>query len=91
MAQAIRNDIRPLIENKGKFLLVRSSSGHRHALKEVMQDPMVVAQLADAKVMMVELGTVRVSGETLQFVNKKEAGHAVCFYGYDKPRRFERS
>lgn len=49
-AQAIKHDIRPLIENKSKFALVRSSSGHRHALKEVMQDPIVQAQLSDAKV-----------------------------------------
>jgi stalled ribosome rescue protein Dom34 len=49
-AQAVKNDIRMLIENRSKFVLVRSSSGHRHALKEVMQDPIVQAQLADAKV-----------------------------------------
>lgn len=54
MSQAVRNDIRVLIENKSKFLLVRSSSGHRHALKEVMADPIVVGQLADTKVRLSE-------------------------------------
>jgi stalled ribosome rescue protein Dom34 len=49
-AQAVKNDIRMLIENRSKFVLVGSSSGHRHALKEVMQDPIVKAQLTDAKV-----------------------------------------
>jgi protein pelota len=53
-AQAVKNDIRMLIENRSKFVLVRSSSGHRHALKEVMQDPIVQAQLADAKVCLSE-------------------------------------
>uniref|UniRef100_A0A7S4NLS2 Protein pelota homolog n=1 Tax=Paramoeba aestuarina TaxID=180227 RepID=A0A7S4NLS2_9EUKA len=49
MEQAIRQDNRALIENKGKFILVHSSSGHRHALKEVLSDPSVTVQMNDTK------------------------------------------
>eukprot|EP00118_Oscarella_pearsei_P015218 m.136139 g.136139 ORF g.136139 m.136139 type:complete len:385 (+) comp38172_c1_seq102:40-1194(+) len=48
-AQAIRQDIKLLMENKPKFLLVHSSSGHKHALKEVLVSPYVTAKLSDTK------------------------------------------
>eukprot|EP00124_Ichthyophonus_hoferi_P002359 Ihof_evm4s157 gene=Ihof_evmTU4s157 len=48
-AQALKRDLRSLIENKSKFLLVHSSSGHKHSLKEVMADPVVAVRLADTK------------------------------------------
>ncbi|KAJ8312933.1 hypothetical protein KUTeg_010306 [Tegillarca granosa] len=35
--------------NKGKFLLVHSSSGFKHSLKEVLQDPAIASKLADTK------------------------------------------
>mmetsp|Transcript_9704 Transcript_9704/g.14406 ORF Transcript_9704/g.14406 Transcript_9704/m.14406 type:complete len:96 (+) Transcript_9704:187-474(+) len=35
MAECVRRDDRPLIENKSKFVLCRASSGHKHALEEV--------------------------------------------------------
>jgi hypothetical protein len=35
LAEAIRRDIKLLIEHKSKFVLVHSSSGHKHSLKEV--------------------------------------------------------
>lgn len=38
-----------IIENKPKFLLVHSSSGFKHALKEVLADPSVASKLADTK------------------------------------------
>lgn len=49
LAESIRREDRPFIENKHKFILCRASSGHRHALEEVFQDPTVMAQLADTK------------------------------------------
>ncbi|PVD31675.1 hypothetical protein C0Q70_07093 [Pomacea canaliculata] len=48
-AQAIKQDWRILTDNKAKFLLVHSSSGFKHSLKEVLSDPMVTAKLADTK------------------------------------------
>jgi protein pelota len=49
LAESVRREDRPFIENKQKFILCRASSGHRHALEEVFQDPTVIAQLADTK------------------------------------------
>jgi len=37
------------MENKSKFVLIHCSSGHKHALQEVLQDPVVQNQLADTK------------------------------------------
>lgn len=48
-AQAVRLDQKVLIENRAKFLSVHASSGHKHALKEVLLDPSVTARLADTK------------------------------------------
>lgn len=39
-----------LLENKSKFLLVHSSSGHKQALKEILSDPVTSVKLADTKV-----------------------------------------
>ncbi|CAJ0942829.1 unnamed protein product, partial [Mesorhabditis belari] len=36
-------------EQKGKFLLAHSSSGFKHSLKEVLEDPNVAARLTDTK------------------------------------------
>ncbi|XP_064391846.1 protein pelota homolog [Halichondria panicea] len=47
--EAARHDVKVLFENKPKFLLVHSSSGHKHALKEVLADPAVAVRLADTK------------------------------------------
>ena len=38
------------MENKPKFLLVHSSSGHKQALKEVLSHPSVSVRLGDTKV-----------------------------------------
>jgi protein pelota len=49
LATATRTDCRPIIENKSKFLLVHSSSGHKHSLTEVLKDKTVQAQMSDTK------------------------------------------
>lgn len=46
---AVRNDLKVLLENKPKFVPVHSSSGFKHSLKEVLQDPAVQARLSDTK------------------------------------------
>ncbi|KAJ3361616.1 hypothetical protein GGF31_002208 [Allomyces arbusculus] len=48
-AEAVRTEQRTLIENKPKFLVLHCSSGHKHALTELMQDPTVLAKLSDTK------------------------------------------
>ncbi|KAM7532888.1 hypothetical protein Aperf_G00000128579 [Anoplocephala perfoliata] len=40
---------RVLLENKSKFMQVHSSSGHKHALKEVLTDPTVTKKIANSK------------------------------------------
>ncbi|EUB58449.1 Protein pelota -like protein [Echinococcus granulosus] len=49
--QALRGaeDKRIFLDNKRKFVLVHSSSGHKHALKEVLADPVVVSRIANTK------------------------------------------
>ena len=48
-AFAVKNDVKVLIEQKNKFLLVHASSGFKHSLKEVLLDPLVQAKLSDTK------------------------------------------
>eukprot|EP00698_Gefionella_okellyi_P002004 TRINITY_DN1188_c0_g1_i1.p1 TRINITY_DN1188_c0_g1~~TRINITY_DN1188_c0_g1_i1.p1 ORF type:complete len:360 (+),score=77.05 TRINITY_DN1188_c0_g1_i1:66-1145(+) len=47
--EAVRKEIRVLIEQKAKFLLVHASSGHKHALQEAMSQPEVQLRLSDTK------------------------------------------
>ncbi|KAI8369843.1 hypothetical protein EDC96DRAFT_460202 [Choanephora cucurbitarum] len=47
--QAVKTGNKLVLENKNKFVLIHCSSGHKHALTEVMQDPSVQAKLADTK------------------------------------------
>lgn len=47
--QAARADIKILLENKSKFMLIHASSGFKHSLKEVLQDSSVVAKMSDTK------------------------------------------
>mmetsp|Transcript_26820 Transcript_26820/g.88008 ORF Transcript_26820/g.88008 Transcript_26820/m.88008 type:complete len:381 (+) Transcript_26820:370-1512(+) len=50
MLEATRRDERTLIENKAKFLGgVHASSGHKHALKEVLADAGVMTRIKDTK------------------------------------------
>lgn len=49
MQQGSKDSGKVLLENKSKFLLVHSSSGFKHALKEVLSDPQVSAKLSDTK------------------------------------------
>ena len=49
MAESVRRDDRPLIENKGKFVLCHSSSGHKHAIEEIFMDPSIVTRVTETK------------------------------------------
>ena len=44
-----KTDNKVLHENRPKFLLIHCSSGHKHSLQEVLQDPTVQSQLTDTK------------------------------------------
>uniref|UniRef100_A0A6M2DF58 Protein pelota homolog n=1 Tax=Xenopsylla cheopis TaxID=163159 RepID=A0A6M2DF58_XENCH len=47
--KAIKSDIKILLENKSKFMLIHASSGFKHSLKEVLQDPSVLSRISDTK------------------------------------------
>ncbi|XP_064620588.1 protein pelota-like [Lineus longissimus] len=47
--QAVKLDQKELLQNKSKFVLIHSSSGFKHSLKEVLCDPAVQSKLADTK------------------------------------------
>ncbi|KAM5126759.1 protein pelota homolog [Mantella aurantiaca] len=47
--RAVKQDVRTLLENRGKFLQVHSSSGHKYSLTEVLCDPSVTSRLSDTK------------------------------------------
>ena len=49
IAQAVKTDNKVLLENKSKFVLCHASSGFKHSLREVLQDPALQARLADTK------------------------------------------
>ncbi|KAL4714575.1 hypothetical protein ACJJTC_006621 [Scirpophaga incertulas] len=49
MQQAVKTDNKLLIDNKSKFLLVKASSGFKHSLKEVLQEPAVISKISDTK------------------------------------------
>ena len=47
-------------EQRSKFLLTHASSGFKHALKEVLEDPAVSVRLADTKVKLKNLFLLRI-------------------------------
>eukprot|EP00802_Teleaulax_amphioxeia_P014112 Tamp_14172.p1 GENE.Tamp_14172~~Tamp_14172.p1 ORF type:complete len:459 (-),score=127.42 Tamp_14172:276-1487(-) len=46
---AHKMDLRALMQHKSKFVLCHCSSGQKHALKEVLADPAVLARMSDTK------------------------------------------
>lgn len=48
-AKAVREDNKVLVKSKSKFVLVHCSTGHLHALQEVLKSPQVTTKLADTK------------------------------------------
>ena len=48
-AQAVRSQNKTLMENKGKFVAVHSSSGFIHSLKEALTDESIASRVADTR------------------------------------------
>jgi protein pelota len=46
---SVKQENKVILENKSKIVLVHSSSGHKHALQEVLADEGVMRQLSDTK------------------------------------------
>lgn len=72
--EAAKNDNKLLLENKSKFLLVHSSSGFKHSLKEVLVEPSVMAKMSDTKA----LGEVKALEA---FYSTLQTEPAKAFYG----------
>lgn len=49
MLEASRQDLRDIIDNKSKIILCHASSGHKHALHEVLTRPELQSRLSDTK------------------------------------------
>ncbi|XP_069684035.1 protein pelota [Periplaneta americana] len=79
--QAVKLDNKVLLENKSKFMLIHSSSGFKHSLREVLTDPSVVAKMADTKAS----GEVRALEA---FYTMLQTEPAKAFYG---PKHVERA
>ncbi|CAO3570171.1 unnamed protein product [Mortierella alpina] len=48
-AEAVRTDNKTIMQNRSKFIVVHTSTGHKQALQEVMNDPSIKIKLADTK------------------------------------------
>ncbi|KAH3757350.1 protein pelota-like [Pelomyxa schiedti] len=78
-AEVQKRDLTQLSSNRAKFLVAHSSSPHRCALKEVLEDPAVLAKIADTKA----AGEVRTLNEFFQ-VLKADQYRAVYGLRYVK-------
>lgn len=47
--QAVKTENKQMLSSRSKFLLLHSSSGHKHSLAEVLADPSVAVRLANTK------------------------------------------
>ncbi|KAL6044619.1 Translation factor pelota [Balamuthia mandrillaris] len=72
--EAIKRELKVLMENKDKFVLAHSTSGHKHALREILTDPLMQSKLEDTKA----AGEVRVLA---QFYEMMKIDPDRAFYG----------
>ncbi|KAE8668517.1 Protein PELOTA 2 [Hibiscus syriacus] len=49
LLEAERKQVRPIIENKSRIILVQTSSGYKHSLREVLDAPSVMKMIKDTK------------------------------------------
>ncbi|KAI5068035.1 hypothetical protein GOP47_0016380 [Adiantum capillus-veneris] len=49
LSEATKRELRTIIDNKSKIVLVHASSGYKHALKEVLSAPSVMSLIMDTK------------------------------------------
>ncbi|KAL7680898.1 putative 50S ribosomal protein L30e [Plasmopara halstedii] len=75
LEHAVRHDDKIILENKQKFVLCHSSSGHKHALDEVLSDPSIQSHVADTK-------AVEDVKCLEQFFNMLHIDQDRAYYGY---------
>ncbi|XP_050374231.1 protein PELOTA 1-like [Argentina anserina] len=49
LLEAERKQLRPIIENKSRMILVHSSSGYKHSLSEVLDDKEIMSKIKDTR------------------------------------------
>ncbi|KAI8377504.1 protein pelota [Radiomyces spectabilis] len=72
---AVKTDNKTVMENKNKFMTIHCSSGHKHALNEVMQNPAIQTKLANTKA----ASEVKALDDFYAMLNKDPDR---AFYGY---------
>ena len=80
MSKATREDERRLIENRSRFLLLHSSNGFKHALTEILQDPLIANRLSDTKA----AGEVKALDDFMQLLNEEPE---KAYYGFEVVER----
>jgi hypothetical protein len=78
-AAAQLKEDKPLLQHKAKFVLCHSSSGHKHALEEVLTQPGIQARLSDTKA----VGEVQALGD---FFAMLSAQPDRAHYGFNHVR-----
>lgn len=80
LQKATRDDERRLLENRSKFILLHSSNGFKHALTEILQDPLVVSRLSDTKA----AGEMKLFDQFMQLLNDEPD---KAYYGLEVVER----
>ncbi|PNH05441.1 Protein pelota, partial [Tetrabaena socialis] len=73
-AEAVRREVRPLIENKEKIVLAPASSAYKHSLKEVLSCPGIASRIKDTK-------AAREVGALQDFYDLLSTDSTRAFYG----------
>ena len=76
MEVAVKTENRTLFDHKSKIVLAHASSGHKHALGEILQDPGIQQQLATTKY-------AQEVQSLAQFYKILGEDPCKAFYGYD--------
>ncbi|XP_054805228.1 protein PELOTA 1 isoform X3 [Prosopis cineraria] len=82
LLEAERKQLRPIIENKSRILLVHTSSGYKHSLREVLDAPNVMNMIKDTKAAL----EVRILKDFYNMLsNVRHLGNANRrFFGFDQ-------
>ncbi|KAK9866260.1 hypothetical protein WJX84_000600 [Apatococcus fuscideae] len=74
LAEAVRQDLKPIMTNKDKILLAQASSAYSHSLKEVFANPGIAAQIKDTK-------AAQETKALQDFYSRLSTDSARAFYG----------
>ena len=80
LAKATKEEERHLLDNRAKFILLHSSNGFKHALTEILQDPLVANRLSDTKA----AGEIKLLDEFMQLLNDEPD---KAYYGLEVVER----